>query len=144
MRGVDEFSGSLFSYADLDEHIRLGSRRMISSARILANGAITSAPGHFWTASLPPTTCWRIVDMMPTGIAKPLKTRGSRRASLHERTARFQSPMTRHAIENATRSRTASLASRTGDGSRPATTGARRYSCRHAPWLPCSCSGYEY
>ena len=108
-----------------------------------ANGAITSAPGHCWTASLPPTTCWRTVDTTQTGIAKHLKTRGSRRASLPERTVRFQSPMTKPDTASATRSRTASLASRTGDGSRPVTTGARRSSCRHAHWLPWSCSGYE-
>jgi transposase len=57
------------------------------------------------TACLPPTTCWQTVDTMQTGIAKPLKTRGSRRAYLPKRTARLQPPFDearyrkRHKIE---------------------------------------------
>ena len=90
-----------------------------------------------------PAEVWQTVDMMRTGIAKPLKTRGSSRTSLPERTARCQSPMTKHDTASATRSRTASPGSRTGGGSQHATTGARRSSCQHAPWLPSSCSGYE-
>lgn len=50
---------------------------------------------------------------------------------------------TSRAIASATRSRTASLALRTGDVSRPIATGFQGSSCPHAPWLPWLCSGFE-
>jgi len=84
-----------------------------------------------------------IGDTMRIGIAKPLKIRGSRPASHRERTARFRSHMTKSAIANATRSRTALHASRTGGASQPVTTDARKCSCPPAHWPRSSRSGYE-
>ena len=76
-------------------------------------------------------TCWLIAAMMQTGIATRLKTGGSRHASRRGRAARSQSRTTKSAIGSATRSRTASPASRTGAASQHVTTPSRR--CTASP-----------
>ena len=85
----------------------------------------------------------RIGDMMRIGIAKPLRAKELRLASLLARGARFRSLTTPTETRNAIKSRTALPVSRTGGASQPDMTGAQRSFYLPAPWLQWSCSGYE-
>ena len=65
---------------------------------------------------------WYREALEDKGITPCIPSRKGRKVAIPHDEARYKS---------ATRSRTASLASRTGDGSQPATTGAPRSSCPH-------------
>jgi transposase len=76
---------------------------------------------------------WYREALEDKGITPCIPSRKNRKVPIPHDETRYR---TRHKIEN-------SFALRTGGVSPLATTGARRSSCRHAHWLPWSCSGYE-